>query len=448
MKSASCANFVSMMNAVLAFNIQTGCTLRRKSSPNWGRRQSLISNINYLDTSELDISCFDYNHFAKYPGLGGKMTEDMFSKALHQLYGAVSDSTLWPKALEALEDLMQSAGANINLVPLKAGEQGAILTGRLCPEGSAEYVRDYLAVCPRIAYATRHRPDVAYDAMIISAHEMDRDPVYDFFRKHGFRYFIGSALPGLGKYHASIGFQRTPQQGHVQTSDIATFKRIRPHLVQAITLANAFGSLQRDTQLSLSILDRLPQGFIIVGDDAKIMFTNVAADKILSSGNHLRNASGAITTCNLSERAKLAKLIADASGHGANGIADSGGWLRIDGLQSEFSLAVFAAPVTDGAQLSFVDRPAAIILVQKIGTQNRSTPDMLKALFGLTPTEARLASMLANGLSMQDAAEQLSRSAGTTRTHLKAIFHKMEVSRQQDLIAKVMKLAGAVSVCL
>ena len=55
-------------------------------------------------------------------------------------------------------------------------------------------------------------------------------------------------------------------------------------------------------------------------------------------------------------------------------------------------------------------------------------------LFDMTPTEARLASLLAAGEKLEDAARRMAITAGTARVHVKNIFRKTNVGRQGDLI--------------
>lgn len=59
---------------------------------------------------------------------------------------------------------------------------------------------------------------------------------------------------------------------------------------------------------------------------------------------------------------------------------------------------------------------------------------ILQGLFGFTPSEAAVAAILANGLSVQDAVEKLDVSITTVRAHVRAIFNKTGVSRQSELV--------------
>ena len=66
----------------------------------------------------------------------------------------------------------------------------------------------------------------------------------------------------------------------------------------------------------------------------------------------------------------------------------------------------------------------------------------LSESFGLTPAEVRLARKLRDGRSLQDAADELSVSVNTVRNQLRAIFDKMGLKRQSDLIRALTELSA------
>ena len=61
-------------------------------------------------------------------------------------------------------------------------------------------------------------------------------------------------------------------------------------------------------------------------------------------------------------------------------------------------------------------------------------PAVLQTLYGLTPSEARLAHALAARRKLADAARESGLSATTARTYLKKIFLKTGTSRQAQLV--------------
>ncbi|MEM9861420.1 MAG: helix-turn-helix transcriptional regulator [Myxococcota bacterium] len=63
--------------------------------------------------------------------------------------------------------------------------------------------------------------------------------------------------------------------------------------------------------------------------------------------------------------------------------------------------------------------------------------DVLRAHYGFTPTEARVAVRLVLGLTPREIAEKLQVGVETTRTHVKHILGKMKCHRQVDAVRKL-----------
>jgi DNA-binding CsgD family transcriptional regulator len=72
--------------------------------------------------------------------------------------------------------------------------------------------------------------------------------------------------------------------------------------------------------------------------------------------------------------------------------------------------------------------------------QERPAEAALRACFGLTTAEARLAQSLACGETLQNAAELLSISRDTVRSHLKSVFAKTQTHRQSELASVLARL--------
>ena len=70
--------------------------------------------------------------------------------------------------------------------------------------------------------------------------------------------------------------------------------------------------------------------------------------------------------------------------------------------------------------------------------------ERLQRFYKLTPAEARLAALLAEGKHLDDAAATLAITLHTARTHLKRIFSKTDVQSQADLVRLVLDLANQI----
>ena len=77
--------------------------------------------------------------------------------------------------------------------------------------------------------------------------------------------------------------------------------------------------------------------------------------------------------------------------------------------------------------------PAVAVLISNSDEQAEIADPNL-SIYGLTPSEARVAHLLLQGNSLEEAALKLKITGQTARTHLKRIFSKTDTRRQGELV--------------
>lgn len=97
-------------------------------------------------------------------------------------------------------------------------------------------------------------------------------------------------------------------------------------------------------------------------------------------------------------------------------------------------LRVVVSPVAGKRSLFGPEPPGAMVFVADPDRHPLPTEEEIRALFGLTAAEARLARALAEGLDVAQAAQRLGQSIVTLRTRLKTIFDRTDTHRQSELI--------------
>ena len=91
----------------------------------------------------------------------------------------------------------------------------------------------------------------------------------------------------------------------------------------------------------------------------------------------------------------------------------------------------------DARLLSGVD---ALLLLTDMDDQPRISQESLMEIFGLTPSQARLASLLVEGKSLKEIAREMQNSSGTARNHLKVVFTQTGTNRQGELVSLLSRL--------
>ena len=93
-------------------------------------------------------------------------------------------------------------------------------------------------------------------------------------------------------------------------------------------------------------------------------------------------------------------------------------------------------PVCGDARDIFTDI-AALLVVAMVSAPQMPDGNLLQSLFDLTPAEARVASSIAGGATVAEAAAVLGLSRETIRTQLKGVFTKTGFRRQGELVASL-----------
>jgi len=366
-----------------------------------------------------------------------------FSATIERIYAAACESERWTEALSGVEQLSRSAGAVVHLVPKTPGGKLVSLLGtsghaHFPADEVAEWTRDYAALCPRLNAAPRFA-DTPFicDQMILDEREMDRDPVYQWYGEHGLRYFIGSTLYESSRVQTVWSLQRTKGQGHVQQAEIALFERLKPHLARALSLADQLGSLRSHRRFSAAVLEAMPQALFALDEGGAILFANSRAEACLRAADGLASRDGRLRAALPSQQAALDELIRDAAQVGA-----SSGWARLSRPGGRLPYAVFASPLRADDDDLLTANAKVLVVVHDTAHRRGADLGMLTTLFGLTDAEARLASALSAGHSLESAGALLRIRPATARSELKSVFHKTGVSRQQDLVRLLTSLSS------
>lgn len=359
------------------------------------------------------------------------VTATQLGQVIATIYRAPISSDAWMPALKAVEDLTSSTFAPLQILPKDGGAKKCLI-GRLAPEaGLQEWFRDYLPRCKRIAYAMSHPVGVLrYDYQILTEREMDRDPVYRYYESLDYRYFLGMKLHEDDRQAILFALQRRRSLGHAQRADIKLFQLIVPHIQQALQLSSAFQTLQSKAEMTSDLLNGSPKPVIFASSVGELMFRNAAAEELLRNRDGLLLGDGQLLTADPLQQQHFDAMIAGAFA----GTFERRDWrmqLHRPGGRRPHSVSVSRLNAPTDGSLFGCDKVAAVTV--SLAQMPSRAGAAARQLFGLTPAEAKVASAFASGHSVESCAAALGISRNTIRTHLKALFKKVGVNRQQDL---------------
>lgn len=214
-------------------------------------------------------------------------------------------------------------------------------------------------------------------------------------------------------------------------------ERIRSqHDGEMATLRRAIGGLAGEG--AEQALDLITLGIALLDARGGLVHANRAAREMIADGDFIHaGAQGLRSPDALSDRALQHAIGETLKAAGAGEEKVVGAMLqRAKDTCSVSALAcVLARPEASSSSHSSV-----ALFLSASGRRRRVPETLLMELFGLTPTEARVAGALASSARATDVAEELGVSQTTIAFHMRNLFHKTGTNRQADLIALI--LAG------
>lgn len=255
-----------------------------------------------------------------------------------------------------------------------------------------------------------------------------RSEIYnDFLRPLGAKYVMGVKLTNSESAVSMLRIHRTARNGPYSKEDIGKLCSALPTLSFAAQLfANQNDAVQK-TSVAIAALNQLRTGVIVVSFDGRVLQMNTAAENILMRDDAtLLIRQGRLTAKSVNADAVLRRMIGRACDLASikpqieplSQCAERFGAYHVVASP----LAIAACGSADGVLITLEEVEAC--------------PSELARLneYELTPAQARIARQILKGKSLQEIAAQSSISINTVKTHVKAIFAKMQVSSQSELV--------------
>ncbi|MGY6708228.1 MAG: response regulator [Rhizobiaceae bacterium] len=201
-------------------------------------------------------------------------------------------------------------------------------------------------------------------------------------------------------------------------------------------LADLDGRVERETFKTVcQTFDYISLGIVVLDGDSRVLFANRAA-RALAEGNDGLSLTTTLGVDDPLAGKRLHKAMALAVSSDADN-TDLPACVSIPRPSGSRDILALVFALERGADLQ---GPAAAIFLSDPELRSKVPDGILAALFGLTPTEAQVATLLAEGNRADQIAELMKVSPTTVAFHIRNLLGKTGTSRQADLIALL--LAG------
>lgn len=366
------------------------------------------------------------------PGLGQDISLDRFGQMMEAVYEAALSPAAWSAGLELIREEM---GANYVSLIVRAGSRDDL--GLIVSASGGRQIANpgnpYLQMSPFAGLA----PDrLVTIGDILSEADWRASQYYRNWCAplgvfHVLAVDIGTEDGGIYGFRVTRP-ETAPDFGEAER---ALCRRLLPHLKRALNLYLKVNQDRKVNLLYSEAMAHLMVGVIVLDEQGCVIECNPMARAILEMDDGLRVAGRQIEASYANDNRKLQRLVREVLAPGA-------GPARVS-LVEAMSVSRPSGKVSWGVVVQTIDsdqwtegkhRPCVAVFVRDAEGKAHPPVKLAQQLFQLTPAETSLAIQLANGLSLEEAAEMLNIRRNTARAHLRSIFSKTGVRRQTELV--------------
>lgn len=366
----------------------------------------------------------------------------------NQLVCAIHDGSFDDQALtRALDMVRQQFDANfVTLILRIPGVEDIglmLVSGNLEAHGRLAYLAYHRRLTP---FSDQPADKVFTQQDVVSEAEWEASDYYQESCIHqNVHHVMGADISTESSGTFRVRITRPKNAPAFNSNDKALCTLLLPHFRQSLHVHNLIGRSESLGGIYADAINRLSVATILLTESGTVQKVNDYAQQLLEHADGLKLVGDRLEASYPSDNKELQRRIREAFETRARGETLSGEALSVTRPSGEVNLGIVFETIPDAGWVDDKDQPTLLLYVRDAVNKSSVSSAAAKQLFDFTPAETALALELANGLSLEDAAESLGIMRNTARAHLRAIFSKTGVRRQAELVRVMLNSVVALS---
>lgn len=372
-------------------------------------------------------------------GQGDKSMEYLFTESqesvlLDTLYFAPYERNGWQQFLQNLVQYSDSRSARLLVLNQSADKVLSSTQVNTDEKAHQVYVEHFVNRCPWRPELARKTSGSLYSTYLDFS--CDQKGFY-----HS-EFFNDWAKP-LDIHHGACGtvwknedssvqllIQRTSGQGYYKQQEMRALNALLPHVRRALRLETLAAQQQKQGAM------------LLINAQGKVVYLSPEARHYMDeSCISVRN--NRLQILHVEKQSQLCRLLKKWPASHHDVACQAGGSITLErpGKPALRLLVVPLHPQADRGLLFPSDTQVAIY-ISEVAKRPDSDQQRLCALLGLTAAEARVASLIAQGKTLQEIPALCGISIHTVRTQLKSVFRKTDASSQAQLTRMILGMTA------
>lgn len=288
-----------------------------------------------------------------------------------------------------------------------------------------------------------HEGSIVTDPMLYPVSQLKRTEYWaDWLRPQDIFHTAAAIVSKRDERSVNVTLARSERAGHYSAEELALFRILMPHFQAAYEMHRRLRRAKVLSEGALAMLEGLPFGIVLLDGGGRVLHASEKALGLAQRSARVSFFEGRRVDCvRPADADLLARMVAGATltglRRGGSEGGSAGAALRLAG-PGGLRLQLVVTPLPSWSGPFGMEAAAALFISEEGASVLGSFSALLRAAYGLTPTEARLTEALVNGVTVQSYADRHAVAESTVRTQLKAVMGKVGVARQTDLVRVVL----------
>ncbi|WP_194790318.1 helix-turn-helix transcriptional regulator [Pseudomonas sp. UFMG81] len=363
---------------------------------------------------------------------------DAFSELVGQLYQGPLENIPWGSFLNQLNGLLHSKYVTFILRPPSTQVDGLMVnTNGTSTEATASYNKHFYAMDPFVGLPNR---EVVALADYLPDSELKQSEFFrNFLEPVGVFHILGVDINTCDGAQCRLRISRGHDDAAFGEHEKRLLAGFVPHLERSIKLHMQLNRIETERNLYAGAVDQMAVGTIILDETGKVLQTNQVAEKLLQEKDGIKQVNDGLQVGSARDTQEFRRLVRQAMLSQKGNLASVVEAMRVSRPSGRADLGVIVRSVPLATWSEGKQCPTVVIFISDPEQQSSAPQEIVRALFDFTPAETQLAMLLANGLTLDEASEELGISRNTSRAHLRSTFSKTGVTRQTMLVRLILR---------
>lgn len=356
---------------------------------------------------------------------------ERYDRLVQLLYQDALAPRPWKNFVGELATSLCSRDASLHIFTRHSDRNLLLVTNDNAPHLTDSYLEAMLG-----DYFLKRLPaerPMTLDDFDVSRNFLDSALFKRFLAPFGITHILTQDVYADSRLVIRLSADRERNQGDFGPREKWLLQSLTPHIRQALNIRAHVRQAEGLADQFQALLARDGVGCVVIGAQWEILRVNEAASRMLQGSRGFSAQRGHLRLRN-SAALKPVRMAIDAAVRA-----------HLEGAADRTSVSI-GVPGDGGAPMNVTVKPLllddnpchspapAALLLMSDGTDHAIEASLLISLYRLTPGEAKVGALLVRGRTLREVADEFGVSINTVKTHQRAIYDKLGLSRRSQMI--------------